>query len=76
MATGNTERIQAELQKAANALPEKFPGYREALVRSALECITATSEHDDRRLNINQRFSAHIEQLATQALATKEGQGS
>lgn len=73
MATGNTERMRAELEKSAESLPESFPGYRKALVDAALDCITSTAEHDDRRLNINQRFDGHIQSIATQVIATKDG---
>ena len=73
MATGNTERIRAELEKAAESLPESFPGYRKALVDAALDCITSTAEHDDRRLNINQRFDGHIQTIATQVIGAKDG---
>jgi hypothetical protein len=66
MSTGNTERIEIELRKAAATLTERFPGYREALVQAALECITDAADHVDRRLNINQRFGTRIERIAGQ----------
>jgi hypothetical protein len=75
MSTGNTDRIRAELEEAAASLPESAPGYREALVQAALDCITATAEHDDRRLNINQRFDGRIEQIASLVASNKQGHG-
>ena len=74
MATGNTERIRAELEKAAECLTESFPGYRKALVDAALDCITSTAEHDDRRLNINQRFDGHIQTIAARVIGEKDGE--
>jgi hypothetical protein len=74
MSSGNTDRIRAELEKASADLPETFPGYRKALVDAAVDCITSTAEHDDRRLNINQRFGAHIELIATRANGGKDGE--
>jgi len=64
MSTGNVDRIRVELEKAAVALPERFPGYREGLVAAAMDCITTTAEHDDRKTNINQRFDGCLETLA------------
>lgn len=69
MSSGNVARIQFELEKAAGTLPERFPGYREGLVAAAMDCTTATAEHDDRKTNINQRFDGRLEALA-QGLAT------
>jgi hypothetical protein len=65
--------MKVELLKAVSNLEDRYPGYREALVQAALDCVTDTAEHDDRRLNINQRFDAQIERIAQQAIATKEG---
>jgi hypothetical protein len=72
MPTGNVERMQSELVKAADSVPERFPGYRARLIEAAMECITATSEHDDRRTNIKQRFDGYLEALAKE-LATPKG---
>jgi hypothetical protein len=69
MSSGNVDRIRVELEKAAGTLPERFPGYREGLVAAAIECITTTAEHDDRKTNINQRFDGCLETLA-KGLAT------
>jgi hypothetical protein len=64
MSTGNADRIRAELERAASSLPERLAGYRESLVNAAMECITTTAEHDDRKTNINQRFDACLETIA------------
>jgi hypothetical protein len=64
MSTGNADRIRAELEKAATSLPERFAGYRQGLVDAAMECITTTAEHDDRKTNINQRFDGCLESIA------------
>lgn len=64
MSTGNVDRIRVELEKAAAAVEERFPGYRENLVSAAMDCITTTAEHDDRKTNINQRFDGCLETLA------------
>jgi hypothetical protein len=66
MTTSNTDRIRVELERAADVLPEKFAGYRNALVKAAMECIMDAAEHGDRRLNINQRFENRISQIAAQ----------
>lgn len=66
MPAGNTERMRLELEKAVASLPERFPGYREGLVIAAMDCITMTAEHDDRKTNINQRFDSCLESLAKQ----------
>lgn len=73
MSTGNTDRMKAELLRAVSSIRDLHPGYRDALVQAALECITDTAEHDDRRLNINQRFDAQIEKIAQQAIIAKGG---
>lgn len=64
MATGNTDRIQVELEKVAQSIPERFAGYRAALVAAAMDCITTTSEHDDKKTNINQQFDSCLEAIA------------
>lgn len=69
MSTGNSDRIRAELEKAASLVPERVAGYREHLVNAAMDCITTTAEHDDRKTNINQRFDACLETIAKE-LAT------
>lgn len=69
MSTGNADRIRAELEKAATSLPERCPGHREALVNAAMDCITTTAEHDDRKTNINQQFDACLDTIA-KGLAT------
>ncbi len=73
MSTGNVDRIRIELVKAAATITERFPGYREGLVSAAMDCITTTAEHDDRKTNINQRFDVCLETLAKNlALHTPE----
>ena len=72
MSTGNTERMRAELQKAVGLLTEKYPGYRQVLVQAALECVTDTAEHDDKRVNINQRFDGQVARIAEKLVASKE----
>lgn len=54
--TSNSERIAAEIQKAAEGMNERFPGYRERLARAAFECYLLTAEHDEQRININQQY--------------------
>jgi hypothetical protein len=76
MSTGNTERIRAELEKAVGMVAERYVGYRDELVKAALECITDTAEHDDRPVNINQRFEARIQQVATEIANARSGETS
>jgi hypothetical protein len=76
MSTGNTDRIRTELEKAVERLPERVSGYRDALVRAAMECITDTAEHDDRRVNINQRFDARIQRIAAEIGKARAGDSS
>lgn len=69
MSAGNIDRIRAELEKAAGQLPERFTGYRNALIDCAIDCITTTAEHDDRKTNINQRFDGCLIAIAKQLAA-------
>lgn len=73
MSTGNSDRIRLELEKASLSLEERYPGYREGLIIAAMDCITTTAEHDDRKTNINQRFDGCLESLA-KALASCPGE--
>ncbi len=73
MSTGNTDRMRTEIEKACAGVDELYPGYRKALVDAALECISATAEHDDRRVYINQRFDTQIQTIATQVEVAKGG---
>lgn len=66
--TSNSERIAAEIQKAANAMPERFPGYWERLAAAAFECYLLTAEHGEQRININQKYDE-----ATRAVARQIG---
>jgi len=63
MTTGNVERMHSELVIAAESIPERFPGYRARLIETAVECLTTTAEHDDRKTNIKQRFDGCLEAL-------------
>lgn len=69
MSAGNVDRIRAELEKAASKLPERFAGYHNAIIDCAIDCITMTAEHDDRKTNINQRFDTCLITIAKQMAA-------
>ena len=71
--TSNAERISAELQLAALHVTERFPGYRGLLAVSALECYLLTAEHDEQRININQKYDEEIKTLVRNII--EEGQG-
>jgi hypothetical protein len=59
----NVERIRRELEMAAESIPEKFEGYREHLIDAAIECIVDSAEHDEKRVNINQRYKKRLRDL-------------
>jgi hypothetical protein len=67
--TSNSERIAAEIQKAADTMSERFPGYRDHLAAAAFECYLLTAEHGEQRININQKYDE-----ATIAVASQIGQ--
>ena len=62
--TSNSERIAAEIERAAGQAVERFPGYRKLLAQAAMECYLLTSEHDEQRININQKYDELIRKLA------------
>jgi hypothetical protein len=62
--TSNSERIAAEAHSATSEVDERFPGYRELVARSALECFLLTAEHGEARTNINQKYDQIIRTLA------------
>ena len=62
--TSNSERITAEVERAAQMLTERFPGYRRRLAEAAMECYVLTAEHDEQRININQKYDELIRSLA------------
>lgn len=64
--TSNVERITAELQVAVVGVPERFAGYRQQLVDTALECYLLTAEHDEQRININQKYDAAVRAIAAE----------
>jgi hypothetical protein len=49
---------------AAREVEERFPGYRELLTKAAIECFMLTAEHDEQRININQKYEHIIHELA------------
>jgi hypothetical protein len=59
----NVERIRRELTKASESIDEKFDGYREQLIDAAIECIADSAEHDEKRVNINQRYKQRLRDL-------------
>jgi hypothetical protein len=61
--TSNAERIATELERAAQMSTERFPGYRVRLAKAAMECYLLTAEHDEQRININQRYDEVIRLL-------------
>ena len=61
--TSNAERIATELERAAQMATERFPGYRVRLAKAAMECYLLTAEHDEQRININQRYDEVIRLL-------------
>ncbi len=73
MAASNSERIKLELTKMAEKIPERYGGYRQALVAAAMDCIADTEDHVERRQNIVQRFDGHIGRIAQQFIASKDG---
>lgn len=62
--TSNSERIAGEIEQAARTLPERFPGYRRQLAQAALECYLLAAEHDEQRININQKYDELVKSLA------------
>ncbi|MFE6173704.1 hypothetical protein [Streptomyces sp. NPDC056464] len=64
--TTNSERISSEVQRAAQDVEERFPGYRTLLTNAAIECFLLTAEHDEQRININQKYEHVINELARQ----------
>jgi len=62
--TSNAERITVEIERAAQTLTERFPGYRQRLAEAAMECYVLTAEHDEQRININQKYDELIRSLA------------
>ena len=62
--TSNAERIAAELERAAQTATERFPGYRARLAQAAIDCYLFTAEHDEQRININQKYDEVIRSLA------------
>lgn len=62
--TSNVDRIEVEVRRAAQEISERFPGYRERLAEAALECYILTAEHDEQRININQKYQQVIMSLA------------
>lgn len=64
--TSNAERIAAEIERATQTITERFPGYRLRLAKAAMECYLLTAEHDEQRININQRYDQAIRSLSHQ----------
>lgn len=64
MPSSNSQRLRKELELAAESIPDEPAGYRAKLVEVALQCISYSGEHVDRRTNINQRFDSRIEEIA------------
>ena len=62
--TSNAERIATELEHAAQMVTDRFPGYRLRLAQAAMECYLLTAEHDEQRININQKYDEVIGLLA------------
>ena len=62
--TSNAERIATELERAAQTVIERSPGYRVRLAQAAMECYLLTAEHDEQRININQKYDEAIRSLA------------
>jgi hypothetical protein len=62
--TSNAERIAAELERASGQLVERFPGYRQRLARAALDSYLLAAEHDEQRININQKYDELIRNIA------------
>ena len=72
MSTGNVERIESELKKAVQAIPERADGYRDSLVTIAMECILDTIQHDEAPININQRYDKRLKEVG--AILSTKGQ--
>jgi hypothetical protein len=62
--TSNAERIATEIELAAQAMMERFSGYPSKLAKAAMECYLLTAEHDEQRININQRYDQVIRSLS------------
>ena len=62
--TSNSERIAVEVERAAQGSTERFPGYRQRLAQAAMECYLLAAEHDEQRININQKYDEVIKSLA------------
>jgi hypothetical protein len=62
--TSNVERIAIEVERAAWQLSERTPDYRDRIAKAAIECFILTAEHDEQRININQKYDELIKTLA------------
>jgi hypothetical protein len=62
--TSNAERIASEVQSATRQVNERFSGYQDLLAQAAMECFKLTAEHDEQRININQKYDQVITSLA------------
>lgn len=62
--TSNAERVAAEVKRATRGIDERVDGYRDLLADAALECYVLTAEHDEQRININQKYDEVINRLA------------
>jgi hypothetical protein len=73
--TSNAERIAAEIELAAQAMTERFHGYRSRLAKAAMECYLLTAEHDEQRININQKYDQVIRSLSGEVGQSTAGGG-
>jgi hypothetical protein len=64
--TSNSERIAVEIHKASLGMNERFPGYLEKLARAAFDCYLLAAEHDEQRININQKYDEVTVSVASQ----------
>lgn len=62
--TSNAERIATEIERATQTITERFEGYRLRLAKAAMECYLLTAEHDEQRININQRYDQVIRSVS------------
>lgn len=73
--TSNADRIASEVKEAALGVAERFPGYRHQLTEAAMECYVLTAEHDEQRININQKYDGLLRTLAREIVRNAPTRG-
>jgi hypothetical protein len=69
--SSNVERMLEEVAAAAKAdIPQRVPGYRDALVKTVMALVVHTAEHDERGKNINVLFDDELKSLGALLIGT------